>query len=246
MHSASRPADRSPGRRQVAARDAALNNDSARAAGRASAPRDESAGGPQARARARPASPSQRGSDSREPARDRGTRREADKARERLSLSSPKRRCWTRRGTRSMPRSSLVRSRAAHQASCSQRRIGVYFTQCLFFRLLPKLDVVGSSPIARSLEVLKFEPVAVAAIRTGPGDFFLGPIRPLIFAANRAFCSSVRPATSASRSTAVGFAEAPATPAARSFPLGAARAPRRSARRTFAASVRSSSVCRSW
>ena len=24
------------------------------------------------------------------------------------------------------------------------------FTQCLFFRLLPKLDVAGSSPVARS------------------------------------------------------------------------------------------------
>ena len=48
----------------------------------------------------------------------------------------------------------------------------------------------------------------------------------------------VSPATSASRSTAVGFPEAPATPVAGSFPLGAARAPRRSARRTFAASAR--------
>jgi len=47
----------------------------------------------------------------------------------------------------------------------------------LFFRLLPKLDVVGSSPIARSLEVLDLEAVPIAAIRTGPGDFFWDPFR---------------------------------------------------------------------
>ena len=41
---------------------------------------------------------------------------------------------------------------------------------------LPKLDVVGSSPIARSLEVAKAQAVPVAGIRTGPGDFFLGPV----------------------------------------------------------------------
>jgi len=71
--------------------------------------------------------------------------------------------------------------------------IGAYFTQGLFFVLLPKLDVVGSSPIARSFEVLKFQALPVAAIRTGPGDFFLGPVpRPvgaLIFAAKRACCA---------------------------------------------------------
>ena len=58
---------------------------------------------------------------------------------------------------------------------------------------LPKLDVVGSSPIARSLEVLDFEGVPVAGIRTGPGDFFLGPVPGpvgvLIFAAKRACCA---------------------------------------------------------
>jgi hypothetical protein len=42
---------------------------------------------------------------------------------------------------------------------------------------LPKLDVVGSSPIARSLEVLEFQSVAVAGIRTGPGVFFRHPLR---------------------------------------------------------------------
>jgi len=43
------------------------------------------------------------------------------------------------------------------------------------------------------LEVLKFEPVAVAGIPTGPGDFFLGPVPgpvgALIFAAKRACCA---------------------------------------------------------
>ena len=41
---------------------------------------------------------------------------------------------------------------------------------------LPKLDVVGSSPIARSLEVLELEAVPIAGTRTGPGDFFLGAL----------------------------------------------------------------------
>jgi len=40
---------------------------------------------------------------------------------------------------------------------------------------------------------LKFQALPVAAIRTGPGDFFLGPVpRPvgaLIFAAKRACCA---------------------------------------------------------
>ena len=52
----------------------------------------------------------------------------------------------------------------------SSEENGAYFTQCLFFRLLPKLDVVGSSPIARSLEIAKVQVVPVAGIRTGPGD----------------------------------------------------------------------------
>jgi len=36
---------------------------------------------------------------------------------------------------------------------------------------------VGSSHIARSLEVLDLEAVPIAAIRTGPGDFFWDPFR---------------------------------------------------------------------
>jgi len=75
-------------------------------------------------------------------------------------------------------------SRAPHHASRSQKGIGAYSTQPLFFRLLPKLDVVGSNPIARSLEVLKFQAVPVAATPTGPGDCFSGPVAVLIFAAN--------------------------------------------------------------
>ena len=102
-----------------------------------------------------------------------------------------------------MPNSARNASRAVQQASRSQRGIGAYSTQRLFFRLLPKLDVVGSSPIARSLEVREFEDVPVAGIRVGPGDFFTGPIagpiHGLIFAANSAFCSSVSATTSASR-----------------------------------------------
>ena len=42
---------------------------------------------------------------------------------------------------------------------------------------LPKLDVVGSSPIARSLEVVDLEGVPVAGIRVGPGDFLRDPFR---------------------------------------------------------------------
>ena len=41
---------------------------------------------------------------------------------------------------------------------------------------LPKLDVTGSSPVARSFEVLKFQILPVAGSLTGPGDFFLGPV----------------------------------------------------------------------
>jgi len=78
----------------------------------------------------------------------------------------------------------------------------------LVFRLLPKLDLVGSSPIARSLEVVKAQAVRVAGIRTGPGDFFLGSVPglvgALIFAAKRAFCSGVSGATRSSRSTKGG------------------------------------------
>ena len=70
---------------------------------------------------------------------------------------------------------------------------------------LPKLDVTGSSPVARSLEVLELGAVPIAGIRTGPGDFFLGPIpgplRPLIFVADSARCSGVSAASSASRAT---------------------------------------------
>src|SRR5689334_15436450 len=63
--------------------------------------------------------------------------------------------------------------------------------------MLPKLDVVGSSPIARSLEVVKLQAVPVAGVRTGPGDFFLGPIpASLTVSATR-----VMPTTSASRAT---------------------------------------------
>ena len=73
----------------------------------------------------------------------------------------------------------------------------MYFTQPLFFRLLPKLDVVGSSPIARSFKVEKSQAVPVAGIRTGPGDFFLGPIpASLTVSATR-----VPSTTSASRAT---------------------------------------------
>src|SRR6187399_528818 len=65
---------------------------------------------------------------------------------------------------------------------------------------LPKLDVVGSSPIARSSEVLKFQAVPVAGFPTGPGDFFFGPVAGpvaiLIFAANSACCSGVSAARS--------------------------------------------------
>src|SRR5215207_9262540 len=99
---------------------------------------------------------------------------------------------------------------------------------------LPKLDVTGSSPVARSFEVLKFQILPVAGSPPGPGDFFLGPVPgpvgALIFAAKRARCSGVSPANRASRSTD-GF-----------VPLASGFAPNRSSRRTFAASVRSSSV----
>ena len=132
-----------------------------------------------------------------------------------------------------MLRSPRDLSLGRHQASRAQRGIGAYLTQGLFFGLLPKLDVVGSSPIARSLEVLEFEGVPVAGIRMGPGDFFLGtvpgPVGALIFAAKSACCLGVRAARSAPTSPE-SF-----TPAAR----GAA--PNRSSRRTFAASARSSS-----
>jgi len=49
----------------------------------------------------------------------------------------------------------------------------VYFTQPLFFRLLPKLDVVGSSPIARSLEGLTTQNLTKTAAGIG-GRFFAG------------------------------------------------------------------------
>jgi hypothetical protein len=80
----------------------------------------------------------------------------------------------TRCGTRWMPKLAGNAWRTSHRASRPQRRIGAGSTQRLFFGLLPKLDVVGSSPIARSLEVLKSPTLPVAGIRTGPGDFFLG------------------------------------------------------------------------
>jgi hypothetical protein len=74
---------------------------------------------------------------------------------------------------------------------------------------LPKLDVAGSSPVARSLEVLWFQPPTVAGIPTGPGEFFLGPVLEpvgsLIFAANEVCCSGVSAGESASRLTD-GFA----------------------------------------
>jgi hypothetical protein len=40
---------------------------------------------------------------------------------------------------------------------------------------LPKLDVAGSSPVARSREIFKLLSLTVAGLRVGPGDFFLGP-----------------------------------------------------------------------
>ena len=60
---------------------------------------------------------------------------------------------------------------------------------------LPKLDVTGSSPVARSLEVLSSQAVPVVGIRMGPDDFFFGPVPgpvgALIFAAKTARCSGV-------------------------------------------------------
>src|ERR1700722_13215319 len=40
---------------------------------------------------------------------------------------------------------------------------------------LPKLDVAGSSPVARSREIFKLLSLSVAGLRVGPGDFLLGP-----------------------------------------------------------------------
>ena len=70
-----------------------------------------------------------------------------------------------------MPKSGRRCWRGPHRASRSQKGIGAYSTQRLALVLLPKLDVMGSSPIVRSLEVLKLEPVVVAGIPTGPGSF---------------------------------------------------------------------------
>ena len=111
----------------------------------------------------------------------------------------------TRSGTRWVAKFARSGWCRPHQASRLQTGIGARSTHLLFFVLLPKLDVVGSSPIARSLEVSKSQPVPVAGIRTGPGDFLLGPVPgpvgELIFAAKRVRCSGVRAARRASRST---------------------------------------------
>jgi len=57
----------------------------------------------------------------------------------------------THSGTHSTPKSARNAGRERDRASCLKRRIGAYCTQGLFFRLLPKLDVAGSSPVARSV-----------------------------------------------------------------------------------------------
>ena len=41
---------------------------------------------------------------------------------------------------------------------------------------LPKLDVTGSSPVARSLEVVVTESLPRARARMGPGVFLTGPV----------------------------------------------------------------------
>ena len=98
----------------------------------------------------------------------------------------------------------------------------MYSTQDLFFRLLPKLDVVGSSPIARSLEVLKFESVVVAGIRTGPGDLVTGPI------SGPSTCSTLAIASSPLKATRAPSRESGLTPAL-TFPVH---------RRPFESSIR--------
>ena len=42
---------------------------------------------------------------------------------------------------------------------------------------LPKLDVAGSSPVARSCKIVGKHRVVGARTLTGPGAFFLGPVR---------------------------------------------------------------------
>ncbi len=61
----------------------------------------------------------------------------------------------THSGTHSRPQPARVAWRRLRQASVLHRGIGAYSTQPLVFGLLPKLDVTGSSTVARSRKALR-------------------------------------------------------------------------------------------
>ena len=78
--------------------------------------------------------------------------------------------------TRSRPKCTTDPWREGHQASRLQRGISAYATQPLFFVLLPKLDVVGSSPIALSTYMIVAQRIASGCRLTkrSPLAFFGG------------------------------------------------------------------------